>query len=172
MRAIMPADCARASEQLSLRLDSELSEFERVLLEAHLARCANCRAFGESITGLTMAIRTVPAEQPSVSFDVYRTRTRVNSFLASSFRVGSAAAAIFVVAISGFVGLRGTGSGIPGVGVELARARAVLDLHERQFRRLDNFGRTLGPEVPRGLAAAETVAPRAATSSNRHEGRR
>src|SRR5215210_1148036 len=65
MRAIMPADCARASEQLSLRLDSELSEFERVLLEAHLARCANCRAFAESVTGLTMAIRNVPAEQPS-----------------------------------------------------------------------------------------------------------
>ena len=170
MRAIMPADCARASEQLSLRLDSELSEFERVLLEAHLARCANCRAFGETITGLAMAIRTVPAEEPSVSFDVYRTRTRVNSFLASAFRVGSAAAAILVVAISGFVGLRGTGTGIPGV--ELARARAVLNLHERQFRRLDNFGQALGPQVPRGLAAAETVALRAATSSSRHEGRR
>jgi len=166
----MPADCARACEQLSLRLDSELSEFERVLLEAHLSRCANCRAFAESVTGLTMAIRNVPAEQPSVPFDVHRARTRIDAFLANSFRIGSAAAAIFVVAISGFVGLRGTGSGIPGV--EVARARAVLDLHERQSRRLDNFGQALGREVPRGLAAAETVAPRAATSSSRREGRR
>jgi len=166
----MPTDCARACEQLSLRLDSELSEFERLLLEAHLSRCASCRAFGESVTGLTMAIRKVPAEQPVVSFEVHRARTRVNALLANSFRIGSAAAAIFVVAISGFVGLRGTGSGIPSV--ELARARAVLDLHERQLGRLDNFGQTLGREVPRGLAAAETAAPRAATSSSRREGRR
>lgn len=170
MRAILPADCARACEQLSLRLDSELSEFETVLLEAHLTRCPNCRAFGQTVAGLTMAIRTVPDETPSVSFDVHRTRTRMDALLTGSLRIGSVAAAIVVVVLSGLVGLRGTGTGVPGV--ELNRARAVLEVHERQFQRLDNFGQTSRSAVPRGLAAAETVALRAATNTRRLQGRR
>jgi predicted anti-sigma-YlaC factor YlaD len=173
MRTILPADCARACEHLSLRLDSELSEFESVLLEAHLTRCADCRAFGESITGLTKTLRTVPAEQPTVSFQVQRPRSRMDALLAGSLRVGSAAAAIAVVALSGLVALHGSTSAIPGG--DVSRARAVLNLHERQMQQLDNFGLTQRP-VPRGLAAAESdairVAAPQATSSRRLQGRR
>ena len=78
MRSIMPADCARACQQLSQHMDSELSEFELVLLEAHLRRCDDCRAFGQAITGLTETLRAVPMESPSVSFQPPRIRARLD----------------------------------------------------------------------------------------------
>ena len=170
MRSILPADCARACQQLSLRLDSELSEFELVLLEAHLRRCADCRAFGESITGLTNALRTGPVEQPSVSFQPPRTRTRFDTVLTGALRAGSAAAAIAVVALTGLIAFNGSTSTVPAA--NLTQIRGVLDLHERQLQALDGFAQASRPEVPRGLAAAERVVLRSTRSSRRLQGRR
>ena len=177
----MPADCARACQQLSLRLDSELSEFESVLLEAHLARCADCRAFGQSITGFTDALRAVPAETPPVTLQI--TRSRRTSVLASYLRAGSAAAAVAVVALGGLVALQGSRDRVPGV--DLQQARLVMGVHESQLQRLDKFGETPTREVPPGLAAAEGDTPtgpvkasgaaqrtRAVTSARRNQGRR
>jgi predicted anti-sigma-YlaC factor YlaD len=180
VRAIMPADCARACQQLSLRLDSELSEFESVLLEAHLARCADCRAFGQSITGFTGVLRAVPAEAPSVTFQVTRSRRMI---LASSLRAASAAAAVAVVTLGGLVALQGSRDRVPGV--DLQQARLVMGVHESQLQRLDKFGETPTREVPPGLAAAEGETPtgpvrasgaaqrtRVITSARRNQGRR
>jgi predicted anti-sigma-YlaC factor YlaD len=167
MRSILPADCARARQQLSLRLDSELSEFELMLLDAHLSRCEDCRAFEQGVVGLTGAIRTVPMESPAISFEAPRRRARLDVLLASSLRAGSAAAAIAVVAISGLIALNGPTQGVSTA--ELESARAVLDLHERQLQRLDEFGQA---QIPHGLASAERVALRPTTSSRRLEGRR
>src|SRR5215203_879662 len=168
MRSILPADCARARQQLSLRLDSELSEFEVVLLEAHLTRCDDCRAFEHGLTGLAEALRAVPAETPAVSFQPPRRRARLDVVLATSLRASSAAAAVVVVAISGLIALQGSSTSVSGIDVQ--RVRPVLDLHERQLQRLDG----LAPNpVPRGLAAAERTAMRvAAPSSRRLQGRR
>jgi hypothetical protein len=138
-----------------LRLDSELSEFEHVLLEAHLSRCPDCRAFGQSIEGLTEGLRAVPVERPSISFNVQRTRTRMNVLLAGALRAGSAAAAIAVVALSGIVALHGSDTGGPGV--NLNRTRVLLEFHERQLQQLDSSGQTR-QVIPRGLAEAENVA--------------
>ena len=165
MRSILPADCARARQQLSLRVDSELSEFELVLLEAHLMRCDDCRAFEHGLAGFTEALRAVPVETPSISFQPPRRRARLDVILATSLRAGSAAAAIAVVAISGLIALQGSSTS----GIDVRRARPVLDLHERQLQRLDG----LAPNpVPRGLAAAERTAMRVAPSSRRLQGRR
>src|SRR4030095_13152707 len=155
MRPSVPAACARACQQLSLRLDSELSEFEHVLLEAHLSRCPDCRAFGQSIAGMTEGLRALPLEQPSISFSVPRTRTRLGALLAGALRAGSAAAALAVVALSGIVALHGSDNGGPGV--NLNRTRVLLEFHERQLQQLDSTGQTR-LVVPRGLAAAENVA--------------
>jgi predicted anti-sigma-YlaC factor YlaD len=168
MRPILPADCERARQQLSLRVDSELSEFELMLLDAHLSRCGDCRAFAQGITGLTEALRAVPVEEPSISFQAPRRRARMDVLLAGSLRAGSAAAAVVVVAISGLIALNGSTSGVSSA--DLTRTRAVLNLHERQLQRLDSFGQA--PEVPRGLASAEPAALRAASSSRRLQGRR
>ncbi len=152
-RAILPADCAQACQQLSLRMDSELSEFESLLLDAHLAGCSDCRAFGEGIGDLSKTLRTAAIEQPSFSFQVRRSRTRMSALLAGSLRTGSAAAAVLLMALSGLATLHGSTSAVPSVQRDNAR---VLELHERQLRRLDSLGQTRRLEVPRGLAAAET----------------
>src|SRR4249919_1457869 len=52
--------CARARFWASLRLDGELSELEGALLDAHLARCADCAAFASGAAASTAAIRAVP----------------------------------------------------------------------------------------------------------------
>jgi predicted anti-sigma-YlaC factor YlaD len=170
MRSILPADCGRARQQLSLRVDSELSEFELVLLKAHLGRCDDCRAFQQGIKGLTKALRAVPVETPLISFQPPRRRARLDVVLAGSLRAGSAAAAIAVVAITGLIALNGSTSAVSAA--ELERTRSVLNLHERQLQQLDGVGQASRP-VPRGLAAAERVlAMRVANSSRRLQGRR
>jgi anti-sigma factor RsiW len=169
-RSIMPADCARACQQLSLRMDSELSEFEVVLLEAHLRRCDACRAFGEAITGLTNTLRAGLVERPTVSFQPPRSRTRVDALFTGALRVGSAAAAVAVVALGGLIALNSSTSGVPAA--ELDRVRGVLEVHERQLQKLDGFTQATRAEVPRGLEAAEPVALRVAKSSRRLQGRR
>jgi hypothetical protein len=108
-------------------------------------------------------------ETSAISFQPPRRRARLDAVLATSLRAGSAAAAIAVVAISGLIALQGSSSSVGGIDVR--RARPVLDLHERQLQRLDGFGRVQNP-VPRGLAAAERIAMRVAPSSRRLQGRR
>ena len=156
-RAILPAECAQACQQLSLRADRELSVFETVLLEAHLAVCADCRAFEKGVAGFTTLLRAVPLEQPIVAFQLPRGRSRANALVASSLRAGSAAAALAIVALTGLAtlhtALHRTPSGVPSANV--GETRLVLDLHERQLQHLDSLGRTRKLVVPHGLAAAE-----------------
>ena len=156
-RAILPAECAQACQQLSLRADRELSEFEIVLLEAHLAVCADCRAFEKGVAGFTTLLRAVPLEQPIVAFQLPRGRSRANALVASSLRAGSAAAALAIVALTCLAtlhtALHRTPSGVPSANV--GETRLVLDLHERQLQHLDSLGRTRKLVMPHGLSAAE-----------------
>jgi predicted anti-sigma-YlaC factor YlaD len=156
-RAILAAECAQACQQLSLRADHELSEFETVLLEAHLAVCADCRAFEKGVTGATTLLRAVPLEQPIVPFQLPGGRSRANALIASSLRAGSAAAAVAVVALTGFATLHtALHRSLSGAqSSNLGDARLVLDLHERQLQQLDSLGRARKLVVPHGLAAAE-----------------
>ena len=157
MRGITPAECARACQQLSLRLDSELSQFEDALLEAHLERCADCRAFAQSITASTMTLRSLPAERPAVALELPRRRSRADAIVATSLRAASAAAALAVVAVSGLIALQGSNSGV-GVtapDLDLREARELVELHERRLQQLDASVAATRPAVPRGLAAAE-----------------
>src|SRR5438105_4563752 len=52
--------CDRAREWVSLLLDDELSEFENALLDAHLAGCADCRAFRAGAASSTATLRHHP----------------------------------------------------------------------------------------------------------------
>jgi predicted anti-sigma-YlaC factor YlaD len=56
--------CDRAREYASLRLDGELSDFERALLDSHLERCPSCRAFADDLAGVTQQLRTAPLVSP------------------------------------------------------------------------------------------------------------
>lgn len=152
MRSPIPSDdCARASEWASLRLDGQLSDFEEVLLEAHLARCDGCQAFAASVAGLTGALRTAPLEQPEFAFEAPR-RTRGRTV---ALRAVSAAAVVAVVGVSGLVSLQlATSRARPGVPTV---PPAVIGLKERQMDEL--AGGTTRPrtEVRQSLAAAEQV---------------
>lgn len=57
--------CARARFWASLRIDGELSELEGALLDAHLARCAVCRAVAADFVTATGTLRSAPLERPA-----------------------------------------------------------------------------------------------------------
>jgi predicted anti-sigma-YlaC factor YlaD len=62
-RSPIPKLCERARTYASLRLDGELSEFERALLEAHVASCDACRAFAADVDALTAELRAAKHER-------------------------------------------------------------------------------------------------------------
>jgi len=146
-----PADeCARASEWLSLRLDGQLSEFEELLLEAHLARCGECRAFAASSAGLTHALRSTPLERPTFTFEAPR-RTRGRTV---ALRAVSAAAAAALVGLSGLVSLQLSASQArPGV----STARKVMELKERQMDELAGLAQRANRQVRPSLPEQATV---------------
>ena len=61
---VRPARCDRSREAISLRLDGVLSLFESALLDRHLRRCADCRAFAAGAAAQTQLLRTAELEQP------------------------------------------------------------------------------------------------------------
>ncbi|MDX6476048.1 MAG: putative zinc-finger, partial [Gaiellaceae bacterium] len=70
--------CARARFWASLRLDGELSELEGALLDAHLARCDECRVVAEGFGAAAIALRTAPpARLAPVNLDVARSPRRL-----------------------------------------------------------------------------------------------
>jgi anti-sigma factor RsiW len=52
--------CDRARQAVSLRLDGELSQLERALLERHLDRCSACAVFADDASALTRELRAAP----------------------------------------------------------------------------------------------------------------
>jgi predicted anti-sigma-YlaC factor YlaD len=151
MRSAIPADeCARAREWASLRLDGQLSDFEEVLLEAHLARCPDCRAFAATTAALTGTLRAAPLEQPSFTFEAPR-RSRARTV---GLRAVSAAAAVAVVGLSGLVSLQlSAGRSRPGSTAE----RKVIGLKERQMDELGGLAQRAHRQIRPSLAAAEQV---------------
>ena len=70
-----PASCERTAQFVSLDLDGELSQFERVVLDRHLRNCQRCAADAQIIVELTERLRAAPVEQIHVSV-VTRPRPR------------------------------------------------------------------------------------------------
>ena len=151
MRNRVPADeCARVREWASLRLDGQLSDFEEVLLEAHLARCPDCRGFAATTTALTATLRATPLEHPTFTFEAPR-RTRSRTV---ALRAVSATAAVAVVGLSGLVTLQLSASRArPGSAAD----RKVIGLKERQMDELGGVAQRVNREVRPSLAAAEQV---------------
>ena len=151
MQSRLPADeCVRAHEWVSLRLDEQLSDFEEVILEAHLARCPDCSAFAATTISLTQTIRATTLEQPAFTFEPPR-RARGRTVV---IRAVSAAAAVAVVGLSGLVSLQLSASRArPGI----AAQRKVIGLKERQMNELAGLAQRGNRSVRPNLAAAEQV---------------
>jgi len=87
--------CERARAWVSLHADGELSELEHALLDAHLERCADCRAFAAGIEGLEALLRSTPLERPAHPAGVRQLRS------SRSQRILQAGAAVAVIATGG-----------------------------------------------------------------------
>jgi predicted anti-sigma-YlaC factor YlaD len=95
--------CARARFWVSLRVDGELSELEGALLDAHLARCAECAAFAAGTSASTTWLRGAELERPApITVAVPRAPRR------AAVALVAAAALMATGLVAGFV--HGTGS--------------------------------------------------------------
>jgi predicted anti-sigma-YlaC factor YlaD len=66
--------CDRVRAQVSLQLDGELSQLESRMVDAHLARCAECREFEADVSEVTQALRAAPLEPLAQPVTVQRLR--------------------------------------------------------------------------------------------------
>jgi predicted anti-sigma-YlaC factor YlaD len=105
--------CDRAREYASLRLDGELSEFERVLLESHLEGCPSCSAFAVDIAAVAGHLREAPLERPTIAVTLPRRRFAALRGL----QAGAAAAAVVsVVGIGALFGMLHSSASTPTQG--------------------------------------------------------
>jgi anti-sigma factor RsiW len=96
--------CADALASLSLSLDQELSPIERRKLERHFLGCPDCRRKGASVEAITLALRDLPPEAPSISVLPHlswRRRVARNSLPAAAAAI---VASLGLVALQGSVG--------------------------------------------------------------------
>jgi predicted anti-sigma-YlaC factor YlaD len=123
--------CDRAREYASLRLDGELSEFERVLLDSHLERCPSCHAFAEDLVAVTDHLRSAPLEAPQLAITLPRRRfAGVRGIQASA----AAAAIVSVVGIGALLGLLQSGATSPSAVV--ANQLTPMAQERQQFQDL------------------------------------
>ena len=96
--------CERGREWISLRLDDELSELAQKMLDSHLARCADCRAFEEQVAAIAIQLRAAPLEELERPVEIVGRRFRVP---ARMWSLGAAAASIAAAAVGvvGFINL-------------------------------------------------------------------
>ena len=66
--------CERVRAQVSLELDDELSQLERRMVDAHLVRCPNCRAYDADVAAFTTKLRSAPLEQIEHPIVLHRPR--------------------------------------------------------------------------------------------------
>lgn len=136
--------CERAREQVSLSLDGELSQLERRLLDAHLARCAACSAYAVDVAAFTAEMRAAPLEQLSRPVVVRRRR---GVMLGRAQAAAAAALAFLAVGIAGQ--LSSTGAESPALSrfdgsANLSPPRSVLE-REQAILRVVRPGTTLPP---------------------------
>jgi predicted anti-sigma-YlaC factor YlaD len=62
VRNLSSASCERTRAAAALEVDGALSQLELAVLDAHVARCADCHTFRREIAELTAALREAPAE--------------------------------------------------------------------------------------------------------------
>ena len=87
--------CHRSREWISLRLDGELPELSAKMLDAHLERCPECRAFEEGVAAAMHLVRTTPLEHPEQPVTLPRGRR----LAFQTRRLGAAVAAAAAVAV-------------------------------------------------------------------------
>jgi len=127
--------CQRIREQVSLRLDDELSQLELRMVASHLERCAECHAFEASVRQFTEELRAAPLQSPRLPIVVRRAHRR---FSLSAAQISVAATlAVALLGVLSQVGL--PGSPDPAVGGTLSTANLFKASWqpERELEQLD-----------------------------------
>ena len=133
--------CDQAREYVSLALDGELVEVERMRLDAHLASCAECRAFRTDIEAVARELRSAEPDEPAYPFVLPRARR----LSVRSIQVGAAAAAVVAIVAAGSV-FQGLGLGRPSASNDAIRlSQSAL------FRTGDDVAPNLHPTKQRPL---------------------
>ena len=96
MRPVRPLVCERVRGQISVGLDGELSQLERVMIASHLERCTACEAYADEVSAFTRVLREAPLEPMARKVVIHRRRRHVGA------RVQVAAVA--AVAVAALVG--------------------------------------------------------------------
>ncbi len=102
MLKIPHTSCERATALVSLRLDDELTPFEEVDLQAHLATCPACHAYEREAAGFTSLVRESSLEP----FDTPILMPRRHRLVPRPLQVGVAAAVIAIVGLGAALGVR------------------------------------------------------------------
>jgi anti-sigma factor RsiW len=104
MSNIRSIACERARMWAALLPDGELSQFERRILEVHLARCTDCARHAEQVAAIVAVVRDTPSEPLRGPVEVVR-RPRFGWGRVGRIAVGgSAAAAVAAAALAVSVG--------------------------------------------------------------------
>jgi len=86
--------CERVRGQISLDLDGELSQLERVMVAHHLEHCAGCNTFRDGVVAFTSEIRQATLEAPTHPIAIPRLRRARFELRAAALSVGAVAASI------------------------------------------------------------------------------
>jgi predicted anti-sigma-YlaC factor YlaD len=84
------SDCERVRGVISASLDGEVSEVEQATADAHLAGCADCRAYAANLEATSRLLRATPLEE--LDFPIVLPSHRLR--LARTMQLGAAAAAV------------------------------------------------------------------------------
>jgi predicted anti-sigma-YlaC factor YlaD len=103
MRPVRPLVCERVRGQISVGLDGELSQFERVMIASHLERCAACGTYEAEVRAFTHALREAPLEPIAQSVVIHRRRRHIGARV----QVAAAAAVALVALVGASEALRG-----------------------------------------------------------------
>jgi ferric-dicitrate binding protein FerR (iron transport regulator) len=134
--------CERTRGWVSLSLDGELSEFERALMDAHVARCLDCAAFAGEARQTTAMLRSAPLEPLPQALALPVRRRRIG---AGALRVSAAAAMVV-----GALGLAGSVNfGSPPVS-EITADSSMVEDQNTLIRELKRADLTPRPLIDRG----------------------
>jgi predicted anti-sigma-YlaC factor YlaD len=123
--------CDRVHELVSASVDGELSELERVRLQAHLAVCGSCHAYAAGATEAARLLRETPLEDLTIPIVLPGRRLAV----ARKLQLTAAAAAL--VATVGLSAVIGTLSSSSRPHSRTSAQAAKLRFPEQELRMLE-----------------------------------
>ena len=101
-RRPFPRSCDRVREQVSLRLDGELSQLEHAFVDRHLERCAGCADYAAELEAVAQLLRSAPLEQPEWTFALPRRRSSTLRIVQMGAAAATIAAAVGLGSLDAF----------------------------------------------------------------------